>query len=230
MSYSYNFDKEKCWYKKVCPHYDQGCRSGCVRFMKMHFLANNALLTEKQQHPIKLYVEEIDKQNYLKLNDIKHNILKYVQNGNNLLIYSSITGNGKTQWVLKLLMSYFNKIWAEDDFSVRGLFINVPRFFNELKENISKSSEYVEHIKRYVLSADLIIWDEIGVKNLTPYEHDYLLSYINARLDAGKSNMFTSNLNKEQLLEALGDRLYSRVINSSEIIELKGKDKRGIKQ
>lgn len=229
MNYSYKFDKEKCWYKNVCPHYDQGCRSGCVRFMKMHFLVNNALLTEKQQHPIKLYVEEIDKQSYLKLNDIKHNIRQYVEDGNNLLIYSSITGNGKTQWMLKLLMSYFNAVWAEDDFSIRGLFINVPRFFNELKENISKPSEYVEHIKKYVLDAPMVVWDEIGVKNLTPYEHDYLLSYINARLDAGRSNMFTSNLNKEQLLEVLGDRLYSRVINSSDIIELKGKDKRGIK-
>ena len=49
MSYSYNFDKEKCWYKKVCPQYDQGCKSGCVRFMKMHFLANNALLSENKR-------------------------------------------------------------------------------------------------------------------------------------------------------------------------------------
>lgn len=228
MNYSYKFDKEKCWYKDVCPMYSQGCRSGCVRFMKMHFLANNALLSEKQQHPIKLYVEEIDRENYKNLNKIKENIRNFVQNGNNLLIFSQITGNGKTQWAIKLLMAYFNKIWAEDDFTVRGLFINVPKLINGLKESISERKDYIEHIKQNIIKADVVIWDELGTKTLTDFEHSYLLSYINERLEAGKTNIFTSNLNKEQLLETLGDRVYSRIVNSSTVIELKGKDKRGL--
>ena len=73
MNYLYKFDKEKCWYKQICPKYDEGCATNCIRYMKMHFLSNNALLSEKQQHPIKLYVEDIDRDNYKKLNDILHN-------------------------------------------------------------------------------------------------------------------------------------------------------------
>ena len=229
MNYLYKFDKEKYWYKNVCPLYDNKCSSGCIRYMKIHFLANNALLTEKQQYPIKLYIEEIDRENYNKLNEIKKDIKNFVNNGNNLLIFSNITGNGKTQWAIKLMMTYFDKIWPEDDFSVRGLFISIPKLFNGLKESIHERKEYIEHIRQNIFKADIVIWDELATKSLTDFEHNYLLSYINERLEAGKTNIFTSNLNKEQLLESLGDRVYSRVVNSSIVIELKGKDKRGIK-
>lgn len=229
MNFLYKFNKDNCWYKKVCPYYNQErCDQNCIRYLKMFYLVNNSLLTEKQQHPIKLYAEPIDEDNFNLLAVIKKNITNFVNQGKNLLLHSKITGNGKTAWAIKLLMSYFNKIWAEDDFSVRGIFINIPRFFNALKEDIRESQDYVKHIRDNVLKADLIIWDELGVKTLTPYEHDYLLSYINARLDAGKSNIFTSNLNEKELLEVLGNRLYSRIINSSQLIELKGNDKRGL--
>lgn len=229
MKHIYNFDKEQCWYKEVCPLYNsETCCASCVKYHKMDYLANMALLTKKQQHPMKLYVEDIDETAYMRLNEIKTNAKTFVDNYGNLLIYSKITGNGKTEWSIKILMNYFNQIWASTDLVCRGLFINVPRFLNELKENIRESSEYIEHIKQNILTADLVVWDEVGLKDLTAYEHDYLFSYINARLDNGKANIFTSNMNTEELSQILGARLYSRIINNSECIELKGADKRGL--
>ena len=229
MKYTYEFNKENCWYKEVCPLVNTcECVSQCIKYKKMDYLANMALLTKKQQHPIKLYVEDIDEQAYERLNEIKMNARTFVENSGNLLIFSKTVGNGKTGWSLKILMNYFNQIWASTDFTCRGLFINVPRFLNELKENIRESSEYIEHIKENILDADLVVWDEVGLKDLTTYEHDYLFSYINARLDNGKSNIFTSNLDTNELEQALGVRLFSRVVNTSECIELKGSDKRGL--
>ena len=229
MKYDYTFDKENCWYKSICPLYDsEECDKNCIRYQKMSYLANASFLTPKQQHPSKLYVEDIDKDAYTRINEIKANVEEFVNNGKNLLIYSKITGNGKTCLSIKILMNYFNKIWARTDFVPRGLFINVPRFLNSLKENIRETSDYVTYIREHILDVDLVVWDEIGVKELTPFEHDYLLSYINARMDLGLSNVFTSNMNQEELSEILGARLFSRVINNSECIELKGSDKRGI--
>ena len=229
MNYLYKFDKEECWYKDVCPLYDDKCSAGCVRFLKMHFLANNALLTKKQQHPASLIAEPIDKESFIKLNNIKKDIKNYVDKGNNLLIHSKITGNGKTEWCLKLLMSYFDKIWAEDDFTVRGLFVSVPRLFNCIRENIDENSDYFKHIKSNFYEADIVVWDEIGLKTLTPFEHQYLLNFINDRITNGKCNIFTSNLNTDELLNTLGDRLFSRIVNASDVVELKGSDKRGLK-
>ena len=125
-------------------------------------------------------------------------------------------------------MSYIFHIWYKSDMSCRALFINVPWLFIALKDNISSPSEYIKHIKENVLTADIVVWDEIGTKAVTTFEHEHLLSLINARIDNNKTNIFTSNLSPIQLKESVGERLYSRVINLSDIIEFKGSDKRGI--
>ena len=57
----------------------------------------------------------------------------------------------------------------------------------------------------------------------------HLLSIIDARLNNNKSNIYTSNLDREDLHSFLGDRLYSRIYNYSTCIEFVGKDKRGIR-
>lgn len=230
MEYKYIFDKEKCWWKSVCGRFGtKACNGCCIRYMKMHYLVSNALLTEAQQFPkpLKPDVEDVDA--YMELLAVKDNIYDFVKSGKNLLIYSENTGNGKTQWSLKIMMKYLSTIWSTDTFTVRGLFISVARFCSSLKYNALVDNDYLNHIKENIINADLIIWDDIGLKSLTPNEHDYLYFYINQRIEAGKSNIFTSNLMNDNMKKALGDRLYSRVMSSDKIIEFKGKDKRGVK-
>jgi DNA replication protein DnaC len=109
------------------------------------------------------------------------------------------------------------------------LFINVPRFLLSLKDSISTHNDYVEHIKKNILNVDLVVWDELGIKNATQFEHEHLLNLINTRIDYNKSNIYTSNLSSDELKERLGDRLHSRIVNLSTDIELFGSDKRGTK-
>lgn len=220
---------DKCWYKDVCESCNTDiCNEFCIRYTKMRYLIEHSLLPKNQQYIVKLIADEEDLEAFKQLKDIQCNIEQIINEGKNLLIVSKITGNGKTEWEKKIMFSYFDAIWHKCDFEPRALFINVPTFFNALRDNIDKRSEYVEHIKQYINTVDLVIWDEIGVKTLTPFEHDHLLSYINTRVMSGKSNIYSSNLSEDQLLEALGDRLYSRVVNMSKVIELRGKDKRGL--
>ena len=72
------------------------------------------------------------------------------------------------------------------------------------------------------------MFDEIGVKALTTFEMEQLISIVNARLDGGKSSIYTSNLSESEMKESVGERLYSRVVNSSVNVELVGVDKRGL--
>ena len=96
--------------------------------------------------------------------------------------------------------------------------------------DITNKSEYVEYIKENVLDADLVIFDDIAAKNAgTDYEITNLLSIIDNRLALGKSNIYTSNLNRQQLYSVLGERLTSRIANMSIDIELFGSDKRNLK-
>ena len=203
----------------------------CIKLFKLDYLYNESLLTDQQRKYIALRIDAdgTDRDEFLRLKDIESNIEKFIENGESLYIYSSNCGNGKTAWSIRLIQSYFNNIWHKCDLNCKALFINVPRFLLALKDSISNENPYVEHIRKNVLSADIVVWDEIGTKAVTQFEHEHLLSLINARIDSNKSQIFTSNLEPEELREAVGERLYSRVVNLSNIIQLKGSDKRGLR-
>ena len=124
------------------------------------------------------------------------------------------------------MQSYFNRIWATSDLVCKGLFINVPRYLLAIKDDINNKNDYANYIKNNVYGADIVIWDDIGTKVATSFEHENLLSIIDYRILNGKSNIYTSNISCNELKEIVGDRLYSRIINNSDTIEFHGKDKR----
>lgn len=222
-------ETKDCWMKDRCK-LSGNCPDFCMKLFKMDFLSNQALLTNQQRKYLQLRLDAdgTDREAFSRLKNIELDIQNFVAEGHSLFLHSRITGNSKTSWALRLLNTYLNKIWVSSDLVCRGLFINVPRFFISLKDSFSKSSDYVDHIKENVLGADLVVFDEIGVKALTSFEMEQLLSIVNARIDAGKSNIYTSNLSEAEMRESVGDRLYSRVVNNSVNIELMGNDKRGL--
>lgn len=224
----------ECFVSDKCKKFKNGdCKLEdnifCIKLFKLDYLYNEALMSEEQRKYTALYIDEdgTDRDQFLQLKQVEMNIEQFVNTGSSLYIYSHNCGNGKTAWSLRLLQSYFNAIWHKCDLNCKALFINVPRFLLNLKDSISNHNEYIEHIKSNILNADMVVWDEIGTKAVTEFEHEHLLSLINARIDANKSQVFTSNLEPTQLREAVGERLYSRVVNLSTVIELRGSDKRG---
>ena len=220
----------KCYLRVVCNGKD--CQSDfCLRKYKMDSLYSAALMSESQKQHITLRVDEdgTDLEQFKQLAEIERNILTFVNEGKNLYLHSSNAGNGKSSWSIRLIEAYFNKIWARSDGSCKALFISVPRFLLALKDNISNKSSYIEYIKENVLEADLVVFDDIATKASSEFEASHLLSIIDNRIALGKSNIYTSNLNRQQLYTALGERLTSRVANMSIDIELFGSDKRNLK-
>jgi DNA replication protein DnaC len=203
----------------------------CIKLFKLDYLYNESLLSEQQRRYVALRIDAdgTDRDEFLQLKNIENNIEEFVNSGSSLYIYSSTCGNGKTAWSIRLIQAYFNSIWHKCDLNCKALFINVPRFLLGLKDNISNKSEYIEHIKSKIQDAELVVWDEIGTKAVTQFEHEHLLSLINNRIDYNKAQIFTSNLSPETLREVVGERLYSRVVNLSTVVEFKGADKRGLK-
>lgn len=226
MEFSYDEkSKDSCWYLDVCKK-DKCGDVFCQRHYRMDMLVQRAMMDGKQRYPEKLLPESVDRNAFIQLKKIKENINDFVTAGGNVLIYSENTGNGKTQWAKKLLLSWFNSIWARSDFSCRGLFIEMPRFIQAMKENISKPNDYYQYVNENISTADLIVWDEINYKSYSEFEMDYLLSVISNRISTGKSNIFTTNYNMDGIKERLGSRLSSRIIGCSECIEFKGGDRR----
>lgn len=215
-----------CWYENTCKNYQENCTNNCIRYAEMEYLIDSANIPKGNQFKNKLKPAPIDIESFKKLNEIKKEILDFISNGNNLYIYSSNFGNGKTTWSIKIMQSYFDKIWAGNGFTSRGLFIHVPSFLTKFKEIINKKDEEFEDLKKQLLEVDLVIWDDIAAGKLSDYDHTNLLTYIDQRKLNGKSNIYTGNLNDIELIDALGNRLKSRVWNDSIVVELKGNDRR----
>ena len=208
---------KECYLKDTCKKFREGydCQTNdeyCPRLHKLDYLYDQSLLSFPQRQLVKINRDTADKAEYDKLDKILKNIDEFVNNGSSLYLYSEKCGNGKTTWAIRFIQVYFNKIWPSSDLVCRALFINVPKYLIELKKNISSKSEYIEHINKNILTADLVVWDEIGSKAGTEYEIENLLNLINSRLDLGLCNIYTSNLGvKDDLSAALGPRLASRI-------------------
>lgn len=221
---------DNCWMKDNCNHID--CNTFCLKYFKIKTLFDKCLIPTSRRETTPLYLDKdlIDENAYKCLKNIQQNIEQFIKDGKNLFLWSNITGNGKTSWAIRMLTSHIYNVWSSSKLESIVLFINVPRFLQEIKFNIENRSEYIQTIIKYAPSCDLIVWDDIGTKTSTEFETSYLLNIIGSRVDDGKSNIFTSNCNGEILANLLGARLYSRVVLKADYnIELKGKDKRGIK-
>jgi DNA replication protein DnaC len=219
----------ECNYRNNCNGRDCD-KDFCMKKCRLDCLYDNSQLTAVQRQLKVLYIDQdgTDRDEFTKLSQIEKEVVRFVTEGHNLYIHSYICGNGKTSWALRILTSYFNKIWHKSNLGCQGLFISVPRYLLELKSNITNYSAYADFINKNVLEADIVVWDDIAAKTGSEFELNHLFNLINTRLDLGKCNIFTSNLGKKELSSALGERLASRIGNKSIEIELHGADKRAL--
>lgn len=222
-----------CFLYAECNHKD--CDKICNRKLKLSYLFTEAELSESKWTKISLCVDKdgTDTNAFNHLASIRDNIVAFVKKGANLYLHSSTSGNGKTSWAIKLAQTYIDRTWKSYDFSSCAvLFVSVPTFLEALKRNISVRDDYAERLLSKISKADLVIWDDIAAKTGSEYEINKLLSLIDGRIAKNKANIYTSNLNRNDIYDVLGSRLASRICNYSTDIELFGADKRclGIKQ
>ena len=233
MSYIYNFNKEKCWYKKTCNKFNdpEHCNKSCIRYLEMDYLMFRSLVPEAKQYGIELVPEQCDIKSFEFLNEIKNDIKNFVDNGENLYIFSSHFGNGKTSWAIKILTKFFNDIWSGNGFQTRGIFLHVPTFLTKIKSNIGMKDVEFEKMREELVTVDLVVWDDIASTGLSDFDHTNLLTYIDIRKMNDLANIYTGNLNDDEpnreLSKALGNRLASRVWQDSTLVELLGSDRRG---
>lgn len=227
MGYEYRFDRDNCWYIGECSKQDtKECYAGCIRYMEMDYLMQTSNIPKHRQRPNSLVPSKLDMDNFIFLRQVKDDIVDFVKSGESLYIYSEAFGNGKTSWAIKMIQKYFDSIWAGNGFRCRALFIHVPSFLTKTKEVISRKDEDFEDIRNRIQDVDLVVWDDIGATKLSDFDHSVILSYLDTRVLKKLSNIYTGNLHEKTLLDALGNRLYSRVWNMSSRVALVGEDRR----
>lgn len=178
-------ENKDCWLTNQCNHID--CNRFCMKHYKLKYLYDAALISASQRKYVGLVVDKdgTDLKEFQILSMYAMRIEDIVKAGKNIYIHSSSCGNGKTSWALRIVESYFDKIWYSSEMECRALFISVPQFLLALKANIAEKNDYVQYIKDNVLTADIIIWDDIATKDSTVFEAENLLSmmqYVSERL------------------------------------------------
>lgn len=191
-------------------------------------LCKQSGLSESNWKPKQLFANNCDIPAFKRLTAIKNDIENFVKEGGNIYLYSSFSGNGKTSWAIKLLLSYFNKVWHKKAFECAGVFVNTTAFIFQNKQNINNPTKEFEELKYNILNSDLVIWDDIASARLSEYDYQLILTFIDYRKLNGKSNIYTGNCNERGCIEFLGQRLSSRIWNDSIRVEFYEPDKRGL--
>lgn len=216
---------ENCYFESVCS--SRPCdKAGCIRYLEFNALIEKSKLPKRYVAYTELTAPQVDLEAYNELHGLQMIIDEFVLSGKQIYLWSRECGNGKTTWASKLLKAYFAKIWPGNQFKMRGYFVHVPTFLERLKDNISDKND-VNEIKASLRNADLVIWDDIAVKNISEFEIGVLLHLIDYRVSNLKANIYTSNLAKQKLEALLGPRLASRIYNASKVIQFHGTDRRG---
>lgn len=126
------------------------------------------------------------------------------------------------------MQNYFFKVWHKSAFCCKAKFLNVPKFLVDSKNNIDYKEDWYKQLCNDLVDCDLVVWDELSCSNMTDYEHQLIYNLLDSRISSGKSNIITGNLPPEDCEEKFGKRLSSRIFND-QIIEFKGRDRRGDK-
>ena len=215
-----NSKNTDCWYASNC---EEDCLK-CVVYPQMKWQFDNSGLPKSKYMPIHLRPQPNDRRAFDKLATIREDIDTFVEQGKNLYICGKIPGNGKTSWAIKMLQTYFHYVAEGNMFTVKGMFVSVPDLLLKMKDFSNPlSNEYKENLK----TCDLLILDDIAVTGISQYDYLQLFTLIDSRILAGKSIIFTSNVTDiKKLEEVIGERLASRVMGTSIVIEIKGGDMR----
>jgi DNA replication protein DnaC len=101
-----------------------------------------------------------------------------------------------------------------------------PRLLSVIRESID-SGGVLEFLDR-LTAADLLQIDDLGAEHRTDWVIEQLYSIINARYEEQRATLVTSNLDRDELAEQLGERIVSRLEGSCELLPFYGDDARRV--
>ncbi len=121
---------------------------------------------------------------------------------------------------------------------VSSVSIYYPTLLKKLKDSFSNKTSSYEQIYNELVMCDVLLIDDIGAENNSPWARDEVLGGIlQSRMDNGRITFFTSNFNLSELEEHLGEtsvssdkikarRIIERIKQLCVPLELVGENKR----
>lgn len=216
----------RCFAEAYCQKDKSACNELCGGYRVLRALYNLSRIPERYRYNSPLKPDPADVPAFEVLNDYKECVHKKLEAGDGLYIWGKSTGSGKTSWACKIMSHYFRKIAFDTGLENEGLYIFLPTFLEDLRDNYDNKDPDFEQVLSMVKGCKLLIIDDIGAERVTEWVRERMVSVINTRVSNNLSTIYTSNLSPEELKAELGDRISSRVLGSSQVVEITGGDRR----
>lgn len=141
-------------------------------------------------------------------------IFTWANDARDMLILMGEPGTGKT---------YFSSAFYHY-YSAKGkniVIFNETDYFCQLRSIINQKWEPVIEVEKFC-GADVVILDDMGSSQLTPWQKDMLFALVDKRVESRAPTIITSNLFLKDIKENFHERFYSRIsAKRNLIIELK---------
>ena len=141
-------------------------------------------------------------------------------------------GTGKTDLAVSFLKNVIlnsEPIYEYEKYRLQdnlGLFISVPVMLLNIRGAFkSETTEEIALIKKYV-NPEILVMDDLGTEKTTDWVTQTLYVIINARYEEEKQTIITSNYSLDEIRKNLNDKIASRITAMTEVIEIKGIDRR----
>lgn len=123
---------------------------------------------------------------------------------------------------------------------LHGIFYDTRQLLRRIRQSydpVTRSLESERDVVNPIIRADLLVLDDIGAERATEWVEEMLHLIVNARYNERRPTMFTTNYpieapseakHAETLLERVGFRMYSRLQEMCEFVNLEGVDYREV--
>lgn len=148
---------------------------------------------------------------------MKEVFTKQIKSGNGVYLYGG-PGVGKTHVVCAIAKNILENgidVW----------FLNTSEFLEKLRQEFN-SDDFQDLFKEVMDFKGVLILDDIGAEKASEWTRERLYLVINKKYEEMQPVIFTSNCDLEILSARLGDRITSRIIGMTEVLEKRGEDKR----
>lgn len=105
-------------------------------------------------------------------------------------------------------------------------FFNTTELLQRIRLDYNRKDESQGIAKEIAERRSIIFLDDIGAEKVTDWVLETFYLIINERYNEMLPTIFTSNCTIKELAEKLSDRIASRIVESCDIIELTGADRR----
>jgi DNA replication protein DnaC len=233
------------------------CTVTCFPYVLTHGASGNGGFWKSTNVPTKYrdrfitnldLIKEQNPQAYQLVHMFTKNALEYVREGVGLFLYSIPnsdnkmgTGTGKTTVATTIINEYVLARIKEHAKGVKKIdvtpayFLRASEFqntynsqFRGTDEQRNDASERYYMLKDKMTECELLVIDDISLRNSTEALTNELYEILDERSIEGRCTIFTSNLPLQKVGEMLSEQIASRIAGMTEQVGFVGKDNRRI--